>query len=121
MEHHDGRDHEYCEQCGDCVLCDVPHECTMEKREHMAKSKLQEVKRQEITGEEQPSQEEMQIRALVQAQKEKTEREQRCNEALQKVLTEYNCDVGAFFNTGQSLILTTQLVTLPVVVKSVAK
>lgn len=24
---YDGKEHKYCERCGDCVLCDVPHEC----------------------------------------------------------------------------------------------
>lgn len=69
-----------------------------------------------ITGEVQPSEDEIQIRAAFQAQKEKKARELSCQQAVEKVLAEHNCAVSASFKLGEQMIPTQQLVNLPVMV-----
>ena len=70
-----------------------------------------------ITGEIQPSEEEAQIRAELQARKERQERERSCAQAIDKALNEFNCNMVPLFKTGENSTIPTQnLVVLPVVV-----
>lgn len=79
-------------------------------------------KRQEITGEVQPSDLEIAVRQEVEQRRERLEREAKCDEALQKVLDEHNCNLATYFNGGQgNLIPTPQIVVLPVILKSASR
>lgn len=69
-----------------------------------------------ITGEVQPSEEEAQVRAVLQAQREKRERETACHAAVEKALNEFNCNLIPMFQAGNQNIPTQNLVVLPVVV-----
>lgn len=73
-------------------------------------------KNHEITGEEMPSEDEIQIRAELQARKEKRENEKACLEGVEKVLADHNCGMATSFKLGEQLIPTQQLVNLPVMV-----
>lgn len=74
-----------------------------------------------ITGEQLPSDEEVAIRNEIAARRERSEREAKCDQALQQVLDAYNCNVLTLFRVGEQLIPTNRIVVLPVMVKSVSR
>lgn len=74
----------------------------------------------EPTEETQVSEEELAFRSEFQAKRERTERENKCDQALAQVFKDHNCVPQTFFQAGEHLV-TTQIVVWPVVIKSVAK
>lgn len=76
---------------------------------------------QPITGEQLPTDEEAAIRNEIATRRERAEREAKCDQALQQVLDEHNCNVLTLFKAGEQFIPTNQIVVLPVMVKSVSK
>lgn len=95
------------------------------KGKMMAKPKLQAVKtngvEHPITGEVQPSEEEAQVRAVLQAQKEKKAREQACHKVVEQAMNDFNCNFAPMLKAGEQLIPPQNLITLPVVVTIVSR
>lgn len=67
-----------------------------------------------ITGEVEPI--EAQVRAEVEARKERTARELACQAAIEKVMSDHNCNFLASFKLGEQVFPTQQLVNLPVMI-----
>ncbi len=59
--------------------------------------------------------------AIIQNLRDKTTRQEQCTQAINQALSQFNCNLAAMFQVGEGLVPTTQIVTLPVVIQSVAK
>lgn len=82
----------------------------------VSKKRLKAVENHYPKNQAQPSEEETQVRAELQARREKIEREKACQSLVEKILAEHNCGVSASFKLGEQIIPTQQLVNLPVMV-----